>query len=83
MVLYSDYGNEEEVADCNVDIRAPEKEFENLNGKMRVISNQNWKVDENFFEHWRNWDSIRELRIRFNFSCISDVMQRKSARAIG
>ena len=26
MVLYSDYGNEEEVADCNVDIREPEKE---------------------------------------------------------
>ena len=28
MVLYSDYGNEEEVADCHVDISDPEKDDE-------------------------------------------------------
>ena len=57
--------------------------FESLKRKMRVISNQNWKVDENYFEHWRNWDSIRELRILFNVCCISDVNQSRSAGALG
>ena len=27
MVFYSGYGNEDEVADCDVDIREPEKEY--------------------------------------------------------